>query len=168
MYRTRRVCRGLFLLMAMLPAMLMAAQMKPFKGPTPPLVLEDTHGKLHRLADYKGKVVLLQFWATYCTPCRREMPSMNRLLGKMHGKLVILAINMGETREEVEAFMKQVGVKFPVLLDKDGKTLEKWKVFAAPSNFLLDKTGTIRYTLFGGVDWDSDAMVAFLNKLAEQ
>ncbi len=158
----------LLLLITALPAWVMAAQMKPYKGPTPPLALQDLQGKTHRLADYKGKVVLVQFWATYCTPCRREMPSMNRLLKKMHGKLVILAVNMGETRKEVEAFTKQVGTEFPVLLDKDGKTLAQWKVFAAPSNFLLDKHGKIRYTLFGGVDWDSDAMVAFLDKLAEQ
>ena len=151
-----------------LPVSSLAGQMKPFDGPTPPLKLKDTSGKTHQLSDYKGKVVLVQFWATYCTPCRKEMPSMNRLLNKLDGQLVILAVNMGETRPEVEAFMKEVGVEFPVLLDERGKAIEAWKVFAAPSNFVIDGQGKIRYTLFGGVDWDAPAMVAFLKKLAAE
>lgn len=145
----------------------MAAQMKPFEGDTPALSLSDLNGKQYQLADYSGKVVLVQFWATYCTPCRKEMPSMNRLLKKMDGKLEILAINMGETEAEVKAFLDEIGVEFPVLMDGSGKSIADWKVFAAPSNFVIDPTGKVRYTLFGGVEWDSEEIVKFLSDLSK-
>ncbi len=164
----RGIVLTLLVALAFAPFTVFAGQMKPFDGPTPPLKLKDTTGKIHQLDDYRGKVVLVQFWATYCTPCRREMPSMNRLLKKLNGKLVILAVNMGESREEVEAFIKSIGVDFPVLMDEDGKAIEAWKVFAAPSNFVIDPRGKIRYTLFGGVEWDSPEMVDFLNRLASE
>lgn len=150
-----------------LPTILFSAQMKPYEGDTPALELKDTSGELHQLSKYKGKIVLVQFWATYCTPCRTEMPSMNRLIEKMDGKLEILAVNMGESKAEVEKFMQEVGVNFPVLMDEDGKALAQWKVFAAPSNFVIDPQGKIQYTLFGGVEWDSKEIIEFLSKLLD-
>ncbi len=150
------------------PTILFAAHLKPYQGSTPGLVLNDTQGESHKLSDYSDKIVLVQFWATYCTPCRKEMPSMNRLIEKMGGKLEILAVNMGETPEEVNTFIQEVGVDFPVLMDGNGQALREWKVFAAPSNFIMDKSGNIRYTLFGGVEWDDAEMVNFLSKLADE
>jgi thiol-disulfide isomerase/thioredoxin len=165
MEQTMKLIKLALLSFILLPPVVFAAQMKPYEGDTPALELKDTSGKLHQLSKYKGKIVLVQFWATYCTPCRTEMPSMNRLVKKMDGKLEILAINMGESKAEVEKFMQEVGVDFPVLMDKDGKALAQWKVFAAPSNFLIDTDSKIQYTLFGGVEWDSEEMVEFLRKL---
>ncbi len=82
-----------------------------------------------------------------------------------HFRVSILAVNMGESQAEVKAFVQEVGVNFPVLMDKDGQALAEWKVFAAPSNFIIDPTGKIRYTLFGGVEWDTDEMVSNLQNL---
>jgi peroxiredoxin len=133
---------------------------------TPPLKLRDMTGKDHDLNQYKGQIVLVQFWATYCTPCRKEMPSMNNLMQKM-GKtpFKILAVNMGETDGEVKAFVNEVKPKFTILMDPDGQSIADWKVFAAPSNFIIGPDGTLRYTLFGGVEWDSDELVAKLKAL---
>lgn len=108
----------------------------------------------------------MQFWATYCTPCRTEMPSMNRLQKKMTGKpFKILAIDMAEETEEIKTFVKEVKPEFTILLDTDGKYIQQWKVFAAPANFIIGKDGKIRYTLYGGVEWDSKDIIGKLNTL---
>lgn len=133
---------------------------------TPALKLRDLSGTEHDLEKYKGQIVLVQFWATYCTPCRKEMPSMNNLMQKM-GKtpFKILAVNMGETDDEVKTFVNEVKPKFTILMDPDGHSIADWKVFAAPSNFILGPDGKLRYTLFGGVEWDSDELVAKLKAI---
>ena len=146
-----------------------AADLKPVDGEVsaPELKLTNLSGEPVDLADLKGKVVLVQFWATYCPPCRKEMPSMNRLVEKMGDTpFVILAVNMGETKGEVDAFVQEVGPEFPILLDSAGDSIGAWKVFAAPSNFVIDPEGKIRYTLFGGVEWDEEQIVSTLKELA--
>jgi len=134
-----------------------AQDLKPWKsGPTPPLVLNDLNGKPLKLEDYRGKVVMVQFWATYCPPCLKEMPSMMRLQAKLAGKpFVILAVNMGETEKEVKDFYTKVNADFTTLMDHDGKAIAAWKVFVAPSTFLVDPKGNIRYALQGGAEWDA-------------
>ena len=139
-----------------------ATNLKPVKGKVaaPALVLQDLQGKKHDLKDYKGQVVLVQFWATYCGPCRKEMPSMNKMMKKMGDvPFKILAVDMGETEEEVKQFVSEVKPEFTILMDEDGKSIGDWRVFAAPSNFIIDPEGNIRYTLFGGVEWDSDELI---------
>ena len=146
-----------------------AANLKPYpaNASTPPLKLEDLQGKVHDLAEYRGQVVLVQFWATYCTPCRKEMPSMNKLIKKMGDvPFKILAIDMGETKHEVTKFVNEVKPEFTILMDTSGQAINAWRVFAAPSNFIVDPQGKIRYTLFGGVEWDSDELVKQLKALA--
>lgn len=162
------------LLIAMLlgfASSLHATNLKPYTGKagTPPLVLQDLEGKTHDLKDYKGQVVLVQFWATYCTPCRKEMPSMNKMIKKMAGvPFKILAVDMGETRDEVLQFVNEVKPEFTILMDESGKSIADWRVFAAPSNFIIDPQGNIRYTLFGGVEWDSDELIDKLKALGSK
>ena len=147
-----------------------AGTLKQYKGKltSPEFSLTDIQGNKHLLSDYKGNIVLLQFWATYCSPCRKEMPTMNKLIKKMEGKAFkIVTINMAESRQTVEKFLNEVPVDFPVLLDSDGAILSQWKVFAAPANFILDKKGNIIFTLYGGIEWDSDDMVHKLIELTE-
>ena len=140
-------------------------ELKPFSGETPPLALTTLDGEHIDLGDFQGKLVLVQFWATYCTPCRVEMPSMNRLQSRMGDGFEILAVNMGEPEDEVRRFVAEVGPEFRILLDHDGSALQQWKVFAAPASFIVDPGGRIRYTLFGATEWDSDAMIASLAAL---
>ena len=135
-------------------------------GVTPPLVLNDLNGKTHDLKQYRGKVVLINFWVTWCPPCRAEMPSMQRLKNKMAGKpFVILAVDMGETEAEVKAFLPQVKTDFTVLMDKDGRALKTWKVFAFPTSYLVDAQGKIRYGLYGASEWDAPDKVEKITQL---
>jgi len=134
-----------------------AQDLKLWKGgPTPSLALNDLNGIPLKLEDYRDKVVMVQFWATYCPPCLKEMPSMMRLQAQLAGKpFAILAVNMGETEQEVKDFIAKMKVDFTILMDSDGKALGSWKVFVAPSTFLVDPKGNIRYVLQGGAEWDA-------------
>ena len=136
---------------------------------SPEIELPDLQGRQHSLTDYRGNVVLVQFWATYCTPCLTQMPTMNRLLKKMRGKpFSIVTVNMAETPAQLRQFLQEVPVDFPVLMDSDGSTLVRWKVFTAPANFILDRQGKIIFTLYGAIEWDSDEMVSRLSALSEE
>lgn len=163
----------LTLLLLTLSLLSHSAELKPYSGgiKNPQISLKDLSGTTHTLAQYQGKVVLVQFWATYCPPCVKEMPSMNKLQDKLAEKGVpfkILAIDMAESKREVEAFVKKIKPEFTILLDETGSSIGQWNVFAAPSNFLIDKQGQIKYTLFGGVEWDSEAIIEKITNLANQ
>lgn len=156
------------MLLVSLATPLSAAELKAYNGDIkhPALHLAGIDGKDYRLADYRGQVVLVQFWATYCSPCRSEMPSMNRLRQRMQGKpFKILAVDMAETPDEVRAFIKAVKPQFTILMDTDGSAIQQWKVFAAPSSFIIGPDGEIRYTLYGAIEWDSDTVVKTLTSL---
>lgn len=142
-------------------------ELKPYTGgATPALVLKDTQGKLIDIKKSRGKVVLVNFWASWCPPCREEMPSMQRLKNKMNGRpFEILAVNMGEDAATFKPFLAQVKTDFPILMDRDGKALKAWKVFAFPTSYIVDAEGKIRYGLFGAVEWDDPAIVAKIEQI---
>ena len=144
-----------------------ARELRPYKGAaTPPLVLKDLSGKTHNLKDYRGQVVLINFWATWCPPCRAEMPSMQRLKEKMAGRpFVILAVDMGETEDAVKSYIREIKTDFTVLMDKDGHALKAWKVFAFPTSYVVDAQGKIRYGLFGASEWDEAGTVEKITRL---
>jgi thiol-disulfide isomerase/thioredoxin len=140
--------------------------LKPWSaGATPPLALRDLDGKEHKLADYRGKVVVLNFWATWCDPCREEMPSMQRLQDKLAGKLVILAVDYGEGAPRVKDFLKKVPVKFTILLDRDTSAATAWKVKVLPTTLVLDPDQRVRYIAVGDIGWDSPAVESEIRKL---
>lgn len=162
--------RLLFVLLCLLLAGGVAAQeLKPWAGgATPPLRLPDLAGRMHDLAGYRGQVVMVQFWATYCPPCVKEMPSMQRLAEKLAGRpFRILAVNMGESDAEVRAFLEKVKVDFTILMDREGAALAAWKVFVAPSTFIVDREGRVRYTLMGGAEWDAPQYVDRIRALMD-
>ena len=130
--------------------------------PAPALSFPDTEGVQQTLADYLGKVVLLNFWATWCPPCVHEMPSMDRLQQSLKDKpFTILAVNMAEEAEVVRTFLKRdVKINFPVLLDSKGLALKDWDVFVYPTTYIIDKQGRIRAAMYGAIDWDSDEVRA--------
>jgi thiol-disulfide isomerase/thioredoxin len=135
-------------------------------GPTPPLALRDLDGKEHTLADYKGKVVVLNFWATWCDPCREEMPAMQRLQDKLSGKpFVILAVDYGEGPPRISEFLKKVPVRFTVLLDRDTAAATAWKVKVLPTTLVLDPDHKVRFVAVGDIGWDTAPVESEIVKL---
>jgi thiol-disulfide isomerase/thioredoxin len=134
--------------------------------PAPELRAQDLAGVPKTLADYRGKVVLLNFWASWCPPCLREMPSMERLRVKMAGRpLEIVALNSAEAPEEVNAYLARMKLGFPILLDPDGSNTKRWKVFALPTTFMLDAEGRVRYVLTGPTEWDEGEALGIIESL---
>lgn len=150
-------------------APLQAGELMEYRGQAlPGFTLQDLQGDSHSLKAYRGKVVMVNFWATYCPPCIEEMPSMQRLRDKLGDRdFAILAVNMAEPRGEVEAFLRrhEIQVDFPVLLDPEGKVVSQWMITAVPTTFILDPQGEIRYGLFGGLEWDKPEIVDTLTEL---
>ena len=122
---------------------------------------EDLKGNKVRLSDYKGKIIWLNFWATWCPPCKEEMPFMEELYKKYKDKdLVILAVaptsvelkggtNSNKAKKQVESFIKENGYTFPVLLDKEDKAWEIYQQRGIPANYIIDKQGIVRYVIPG-------------------
>ena len=136
--------------------------------PAPALKLKDIEGKSHDLAKLRGKVVLINFWATWCPPCRREMPSMERLSQRFKGQpFVVLAVDVGEDADTIEAFTSQLDttLNFPILLDTRSHTMRAWRVAGLPTTFLIDKQGRIVASAIGGREFDHPEMVAAIRAL---
>jgi len=157
-----------FLVLALLALPAVAQVLKPWSGgATPPLVLSDLEGVKHRLADYRGKVVLVNFWATWCVPCRDEMPSIERLRATLEGKpFVVLAVNLAEPESRIRKFLEAVPVRFPVLLDRDTQASKAWQARLLPVTYIVGPDGAIRYRYVGELDWSGpEARKAILGLL---
>jgi thiol-disulfide isomerase/thioredoxin len=129
-------------------------------GKTPALELPDADGREHALADWRGKTVVVNFWATWCEPCRDEMPSLERLKARLGGKpFEVVAVNVGESPERVARFTREVPVTFPILYDRESATARRWKVRGYPTSYVLGPDGRIRYYFVGELDWASDEVV---------
>jgi len=120
------------------------------------------------LSELRGKVVLVNFWATWCPPCIREMPSMERLHQKIDAAdFKVLAINQMEDVDQVFAFTGQLEVDptFDILFDRDSSVSQDYAVRGLPTTFLIDKQGKVRYRAVGGRIFDHEEVVAIINKL---
>jgi len=144
-----------------------AKELKPWSGGrTPPLLLRDIDGKSHNLADYRGQVVLVNFWATWCEPCRDEMPAIQRLSNKLAGKpFVVLAVNLDEPESRIRNFLSKMPLDFPILVDQEKAVTKAWKVRVLPMSFIVGRDGRIRYSLTGELAWDHDSVVSLLAEL---
>ena len=135
-------------------------------SPAPELKAHDLTGASKTLTDYRGKVVVLNFWATWCPPCQREMPSLERLRMQMKGRpLEIVAVSSAETPEEVNAYLAKMKLGFPILLDTDSSNTRRWKVFALPTTFVLDTEGQVRHVLTGPTEWDQGEALAVVESV---
>lgn len=135
----------------------------------PDFTAADLHGKSVRLSDYRGKVVFLNFWATWCPPCRAEMPSMERLHGVMDDKnFAILAVNIENDSSSVKDFLTQNPHSFKVLSDADAKVQNLYKVFRFPETFLIDKQGKIIQHYVGARDWSSVEFLKYVSALTSE
>ena len=147
-------------------------KLSAYKGtPTPAkLILKDLNNKTVDLNQLKGKVILVNFWASWCPPCVHEMPSMQRLQNRFFAKgFTILGVNMAEDEKTVRHFLNtKVDIQFPVLFDSDGAALKSWGVFAFPTSYVIDKKGKIRYAIFGGVDWEKESIIRKITNLLNE
>ena len=131
----------------LLVALALPASGQPLKqrkgGATPALQLQDVDGKLHRLADYRGKVVLLNFWATRA-PCREEMPSMQSLRESFAGRpFAVLAVNVGEGERAARDFGEKMALRFPILLDRDMTATRARRARVLPASYVIGRTARV-------------------------
>jgi len=118
------------------------------------------------LSSYKGKVVILNFWATWCPPCRAEMPSMETLYQQFNAQgLEILAVDIGEDALMVRQFVKSNGYNFPILLDSDSKISSIYGIEAIPTTYIIDREGKIIGSVIGSIKWDNPKVIAAFTAL---
>jgi thiol-disulfide isomerase/thioredoxin len=145
--------------------------LQPYPGETvaPPLELYDTDGKKYGLKDSLGTVVVINFWATWCPPCVDEIPSLGRLQNIFpKDDLLVVSVDIGENKDDVAEFLKEVPADFPVLLDPEADTLQRWKVTAFPTTLVINRQGVIELAYYGGLEWDSPGVVKQLQTLVER
>ena len=130
--------------------------------PAPAMRLKDLSGRQHDLAEFKGKLVVVNFWATWCPPCRREMPSLERLNKRLAGRgLVVLAVAAGEDAETVRGFIGELKPtpSFTVLADPEFSVMQTWNMRGLPTTFVVDPNGMVIYTAVGGREFDHAQLI---------
>jgi cytochrome c biogenesis protein CcmG/thiol:disulfide interchange protein DsbE len=139
----------------------------------PDFSLPDLGGKKQQLSDYRGKVVFLNFWATWCKPCKEEMPSMEALWENFKNEgFVMLAVSMDRvtTTKDIPPFIESLKLTFPILTDSWGQTDKRYKLMGVPETYLIDQNGILREKIIGPRDWTSrenmDVIVRLLHKQA--
>lgn len=127
----------------------------------PDFTLPDLDGKPLRFVDQKGKVVLVNFWATWCPPCRAEIPSMERAWAKLKSEdVVLLAVHVGGDGDKIWEFLSEFNVTFPVLIDTSGKVSKEWQTIGLPTTYVADKEGRKALRAIGGREWDHPELIA--------
>ena len=135
----------------------------------PDFTLPGADGRKVSLKDFQGKVVFLNFWATWCESCREEMPSMDRLYREFKGKgLEIVAVNVKEKRQDALAFARELKLTYPVLTDPEGEVGLLYGAFGLPATYLIDRKGVVLARMFGPADWYSPAARTLFKSLLEQ
>ena len=130
---------------------------------TPPAAdfsLPDMDGEQHKLSDFRGKTVIVNFWATWCPPCRAELPSMNRAWAKIKDdNVVMIAINVGEDEDTIFSFMGDYPIDFLMLMDQNSQVTESWPVKGLPTTYVIDPKGRLYYRVIGSREWDADNLL---------
>ena len=142
---------------------------KPFNAPG--FTLKNMDGKTHSLSEFKGKVVMLNFWATWCPPCRREIPSMEAVYQQLkNSDFVVLAVNEWESEDMVFAYLGQLAVmpSFPILFDSTGKVAEQYKVKGVPTTVIIDRQGRVAYRAVGGRDYEHPEVFSLIHALLKK
>jgi len=131
----------------------------------PPLKLNNLDGELYNIEDSKGKWVFVHFWATWCGPCRKEIPTIQDIVSQFKGtNLDIAIINTAESEDTVFNFLGLLAPDINSLMDEDGLITEKWQPRGLPATYLVDPQGKIRYLALGGRPWNKAEYLAFLNQ----
>jgi peroxiredoxin len=118
-------------------------------APAPDFSLETLSGETVSLSDYTGQVVLINYWATWCIPCKAEMPLLQRYADQYKNDLVVLAVNDGETVDKVKPFVQELNLTLPVLLDPNETVTQQYRIRGFPTTMFVDQDGKIRYQHIG-------------------
>lgn len=138
----------------------------PSKPKAPNFSLKNMDGEIITLDNYKGRPVIVNFWATWCPPCRKELPSMNRAWEKIKDEnIAMVAINVGEDEDTVFAFTGSYPIIFDLLLDVSGEVIGTWPIKGLPTTFVLDAAGHLVYQAVGGREWDDDELLDLVRSL---
>ena len=138
--------------------------------PAPDFTLTGIDGRPYRLADFRGKIVFLNLWATWCPPCREEMPSMETLHQRLRGRdFVMLAVSEDEAGVvAVRPFVDQARITFPVLIDQAGLLSQRYGATGYPETFIIDRDGRVIQHIIGPEDWDSERAYQYFTRLIDQ
>jgi thiol-disulfide isomerase/thioredoxin len=138
-----------------------------WKGPpaAPPIDLYTPDGAPFTLASLRGKVVLVNFWATWCEPCVTEMPSLQRVRDQFAPGLKVLGVNYQEGPARIKTFVDRSGITFPIVRDTDGAVAKAWSARIFPASYLLDRAGHVKHVLIGGADWTGPTLVSTIRAL---
>ena len=140
----------------------------PVRTQAPDFDLMDMDGNRHRLSDYRGRVVIVNFWATWCPPCREEMPSMQRAWELLEPEgIVMLAVNVGESEDTIFQFTANYPVEFPLPMDRDSKVIDSWPIMGLPTTFVVDPRGRLFYRAIGGRAWDDPELLMLVRALKQ-
>ena len=139
----------------------------PAPAIAPDFAVPDLDGQAVRLSNFRGKVVLLNLWTTWCPPCREEMPSMERLFRQLRDRgFVLLAVSQDEAgRAAVDPFVRDMGLTFPVLVDPQHQVGDRYQVWGYPESFIIDREGRVVERVIGPRKWDSPKQVQALETL---
>lgn len=159
LHRRKQLIPWLSLLVFLLPACSSAVQAEgnpsglktaPEEGAlAPEIELQNLEGEIVRLSDFRGQVVLVNFWATWCGPCRLEMPDFQESFEQYSEEFTVLAVNSGESPAEVEGFVQELGLTFPILLDPELEVPQDYLVRGLPSSYFVDEDGVVQVVHIG-------------------
>jgi len=171
MYDRKLIYLALFASVCLLsPVIVFSAELTPYqdKGSTN-FSLPDLKDKIHALSDYRDKVVLVNFWASWCMPCVEEMPELTRLKKQLADQpFEILALNVGEKKYWVRKFIERINFNLPVLLDTSKYTFNNWGCKTLPTSFLIDTAGNVQYRVRGNPEWNNEQTLSLIVKLIKE
>jgi len=165
-------------LMRWLPAVLLALSFQPALAqfdksawptntPTPLLEAVDMQGKVWSKAELLGHTVVLNFWATWCAPCKEELPTLQTLHDISDSSTLVLSVNVREPALRVARYVQATGLTFPVMLDSKGELAKRWGVTVFPTTVLIAPDGQARWRVMGDVDWSGHDAQTWLTQLAQ-
>jgi thiol-disulfide isomerase/thioredoxin len=168
----RSVVKWLVIWLGLVPAMAAASALTPVEEsyPAPAIDVPSLSGIRHSLSDHQGQVVVVNFWASWCPPCVKELPSMQALWERYEGRnFAMLAVNVGEDVDAVELFIETFDglLDFYILLDNDLDVASRWKVVAMPTTFVVDASGAVVYRALGERDWTDPEIVSAIEALLD-